>query len=125
MSIILAEVLGIVFTVMGLSLVINKKGVLTMIIEGSNNQGLWWLYGCIALIIGALLIAFNNVWGFGLQLVGTIFGWIALLKGAFILLFPNYSVSFYKKVCKSNIVFLAGIVILILGVVLLFYSGFI
>lgn len=125
MNIILAKVMGIIITVVALSLLVNKKGVPMMIMESSNSQGLWWLYGFIALIIGALVIAFNNVWHSGLPLVVTICGWLALFKGIFILVFPNYSASFYKKTCRSSAVLLSGFVMLILGLALLFYSGFI
>ena len=123
MNIILAQVLGIVFTVVGLSLIVNKKGVPMMIIETSDSQGLWWLYGFIALVFGAVLMAFNNAWNSGLQSVITIFAWLALIKGIYIVVFPKSSTVFYKKVCKSNLVVLVGVIIFVLGLTLLFYGG--
>ena len=125
MNIILAQVLGIVFTVVGLSLIVNKKGVPMMIIETSDSQGLWWLYGFIALVFGAVLFVFNNSWNSGLQSLVTIFALLALFKGIFIVVFPKSSTAFYKKVCKSNVVVIAGVVIFVLGLFLLFYGGFI
>ena len=123
MNIIIAQVLGIIFTVIGLSLFVDRKGLPSVIEESSNSQGFWWLYGLIALIFGAILIAFNNVWSSGLQLVVTLLGWLALLKGTFILVFPKTASSFYKKICKSNLVFCAGLVLFVFGLVLL-YAGF-
>ena len=120
MNTLLAQVLGIIFTVIGLSLIINKKGVPAMIIETSNNQGLWWLYGFIALVFGAVLLTFNNTWNSGLQSLITVFAWLALIKGTFIVVFPKATTSFYRKVCKTNAVIFVGFIMLILGLVLLF-----
>ena len=118
-SVILAQILGIVFVVMGLSMLCNKKGLAKVIEDMLLNKGLMWLAGFMALAMGAIMIAFNNIWTSGLPLFITILGWLALIKGILILVFPGFSISFYRKMNKGNIFVWAGVIVFILGLVLL------
>jgi uncharacterized protein YjeT (DUF2065 family) len=121
--IITFRILGIVLTVSGLSLLFNKKGVRSLIEETTQNQGLLWLFGFFALVMGSILVVLNNVWGSGVQLLVTLIGWLTLIKGAFILLFPNTAVSLSKKWDKKGLFVFSGLGTLVLGLILL-YAGF-
>ena len=124
-TIIIAQILGIVLTVMGASVIINKNNVSGAIDEITRNKGFLWFFGFITLVMGTLLITLNNVWGYGwLRLFIVIVGWLTFLKGAFIILFPDYAVPFYKKCNKASILSLGGIIAFIIGLLLL-YRGFI
>jgi hypothetical protein len=123
-SIVLAQILGIGFAVLGLSMFFNKKWTAVAMEEIFKNQGVVWLAGLITLILGLVLVALNNIWTSGLPLFITILGWLTLIKGAVILLFPNLTVSYYGKMNKGNIFAWGGVVVLILSLVLL-YSGFV
>ena len=121
--IVLSQVLGIIFAVMGLSVLINKKSVVALIEESAANQGFLWLSGLIALIIGAVLVGINNSWTSGLKLFLTVIGWLAVIKGLFILLFPKTAISLYRKLNNSGVLTTGGLIAFILGLVLL-YKGF-
>ena len=121
--IITSRILGIVLTVSGLSLLFNKKGVRSLIEETTQSQGLLWLFGFFALVMGSILVVFNNVWSSGMQLLVTIIGWLTLIKGAFILLFPNTAISLSKKWDKNGLFAVSGLGALVLGLILL-YAGF-
>jgi hypothetical protein len=124
-SIVLDQVLGIIFAVSGLSIILNKKGVVTFIEDATRNRGIMWMYGFFALFIGATMVTLNGSSTSGLQYWITIIGWLALLKGVVILLFPRFTVSLYKKWSGSGVVTIGGFIIFILGLVLLFHTGFI
>jgi len=117
-SIVLAQILGIGFVVLGLSMISNKKWTALAIEEIVKNQGLIWLAGFITLILGATIVVLNNVWTFGLPLFITILGWLTLIKGTLILVFPNSTLSYYKKMNKGNIFVWGGVVVFILGLIL-------
>ena len=121
-SIVLAQIWGIVFVILGLSMLLNKKWTAVAIEEMTQNQGIIWLAGLITLVMGVVLVTLNNVWTSGLPLIITILGWLTLIKGAFILLFPNFSITYYKKVNKGNIFTWGGLIVLILGLILFFYK---
>jgi drug/metabolite transporter (DMT)-like permease len=120
-SIVLAQIWGIGCIVFGLSMLLNKKWIAVAVEEITQNQGVMLLAGLVALILGLVLVALNNIWTSGLPLFITILGWLTLIKGAIILLFPTFTVSYYKKMNKGNIFVWGGVVVLILGLVLFFY----
>lgn len=122
-SIVLAQIWGITFVVLGLSMLLNKKWTAVAIEEMFQNQGVIWQAGFICLVMGLVLVALNNVWTFGLPLFITILGWLTVIKGAVILLFPGLSGAYYKKMNTGNIFVWGGLAMLILGLVLL-YNGF-
>jgi len=123
-TLVLTEILGILFTVIGISMAVNRKTACAALQEITRDQGVLWLWGIMALIIGAVFVSLNNLWTSGLPLVVTIVGWIALVKGIFILFFPRAAVSLYRKCAKENIMVLCGFVVLIIGLILL-YQGFV
>jgi hypothetical protein len=118
-SIFFAQMLGIIFVVLGLSMIFNKKWTSIAIDEMTKNQGIIWLAGLITLILGATIVGLNNIWTSGLPLFVTILGWLTLIKGATILIFPNFSFSYYKKMNKGNIFVWGGVFVTVLGLILL------
>lgn len=122
-TIVLAQILGLVITISGLSLLTNKKTLAALVGEITHDKGFLWVYGFAALILGAVLIALNNLWGSGLESLVSVIGWLALLKGIMILIFPKSTASFYRKLNKEGFFALGGLVAFLVGLVLL-YKGF-
>ena len=123
LPIVLAEVLGIMLTVTGLSLLASSKRAVALINEVIGSPALLWIYGFMAMVLGIVILTFNNSWTSGnLQLLVTIIGWLALLKGMFILILPDAAIRLYRKCNKSGLIILAGFVALIVGL-LLMYKG--
>jgi uncharacterized membrane protein HdeD (DUF308 family) len=120
-SIVIAQVLRIFFVVVGVSMVANGKATAAAVEESVQNKGILFMWGILALLIGAVIVVFNNVWASGLTLLITILGWLALVKGTFILLLPGPAASLYKKCGKSGLLTVAGVVMVVLGLVLLYW----
>jgi hypothetical protein len=119
---IIAQVLGIVFAVLGLSILFNHKKSDSMIEGLMRDRSLLWSFGFMLTTMGAVVVVLNNVWTGGLTLFVTIIGWMTLLKGVVILLWPNWTVSTYNHMGKKQMAMLGGIGALIVGVAL-FYAG--
>ena len=123
LPIVLAEILGIMLTVTGLSLLASSKRAVTLINEVIGSSGLLWVFGFIAMVLGIVILTFNNSWTSGnLQLLITVIGWLALLKGLFVLILPDAAIRLYRKCNKGGLIILAGFVALIIGL-LLMYKG--
>lgn len=122
-TIALTQVLGIIFAAMGLSVLVNKKSMVALVEESFANKGFLWIIGLFTLIMGVVIVAMNNLWTSGLQLVVTIIGWVAVIKGLFIMLLPETSVWFYRRMGKSGVITIGGVIALILGLILI-YKGF-
>jgi drug/metabolite transporter (DMT)-like permease len=118
---VIAQVLGIFFVVVGISIVANGKATAGAVEESVQSKGMMFMWGVLALLIGAVIVVFSNVWTSGLALLVTILGWLALVKGTFILLLPGAAASLYKKYGKSGLLVVAGVVIVVLGLVLLYW----
>ena len=120
----LAQFLGIIFVVIGASIIIDKKGVVAVVDEAARNRGFLWALGLIALVMGATFVMLNDIWTSGLPLFVTVVGWLILIKGCYILLFPDSAVSLYKKYGRRNVFVSWAAIVLVVGLALL-YIGFI
>ena len=118
-SIVLAQALGIIFTILGLSMILNKKVMAAVAAEMMQNKSSLWIGGLVTLILGTVIVTLNNAWTSGLPFYLAIIGWLTLIKGALILLFPTTAVSYYKKMNKEHVFAWAGVIALILGLALL------
>ncbi len=119
-SILVAHILGISFSILGISMLCNKKWTTRVVEEMVQDQGILWISGLIAVMLGAVLVVVNNMWTSGLPLFVTIVGWLVLIKGACILIFPRASVAYYKKMNKGSVFVWGGVIVLVLGLLLLF-----
>jgi uncharacterized membrane protein HdeD (DUF308 family) len=66
---VIAQVLGIFFAVTGISMVVNTKGTAAAMEASVQNKGILWLWGMLALLIGAVIVVMNNTWTSGLPLL--------------------------------------------------------
>ncbi len=124
-SIAIAQFLGILLAVMGLSVVMDRKSVAAALEKTVQDRGFLWLWGFLILAMGAVIVVLNNIWTSGLlSLLITVLGWLTVIKGGFLLLFPNSSVSLYRWANKDGILIFGGIVAFVLGLILL-YKGFV
>ncbi len=120
---IVAQALGIIILVSGVSILANKKFFAKAVQDIIQSQGLLWLSGFMALCMGAVLVAMSSIWSSGAQLFVAVLGWLAVLKGVLILVFPEPTVALYKKVINDGMIMFCGVIALVLGVVLIFVSG--
>ncbi len=120
-SIVLAQMLGISFALLGLSMLFNQKWTNVVVEEITKNQAVIWFAGLITLLLGSTIVVLNNDWTSGLPLLVTVLGWLILIKGAVIVLFPDFTISYYRKMNKGNIFMWGGLIVFVLSLVLLFY----
>ena len=120
-SLVIAQVLGIFFVVTGVAMVISSKSVIVAMEQSVENKGILFVWGMLALLMGAVIVVLNDMWISGLALFVTILGWLALIKGAFILFFPGVAAPLYKKFNKSGMIVFCGVVVFVIGLVLLYW----
>ena len=115
----LAEVLGILFLVGGLDAVFNRKAMAAAIEDVGRCPGSLWSWGFINLLLGATIIALDNVWTRDWAVLIPICGWAALAKGTWIILFPDSAKATYSACNRPGILASGGGVAIVLGVILL------
>lgn len=121
-SIVLAEILGIIFLVVGLEMFFNRKFVSEAVNSVAENAGLLWTWGFMSLIFGAVIIALYNAWVEDWGIIVTICGWAALIKGIWILFFPASAKAAYRSCNKPGLFAFGGVIAFIFGIVLLCVS---
>jgi len=117
-SIFLAQVFGIYFLVIGLSLFIRKRAVYKLMSELVRNSHIMYPTGMFIFILGLLLVLSHNIWTSGWVLLITILSWLTLLKGVAYLFIPgNHLAKFGRAVWKiPGFYVIIGILSIVIGV---------
>ncbi len=120
LSPILAEFWGIILIVSCGGLLFNKK-LYENIVNAAQNEEFMFLYGLIALIIGAFSVSLYNIWALNFEGLITLFGWATLLKGIVVFVFPQVSITWLNKFKeKSTLIHACTVLFLLLGIYLLY-----
>lgn len=93
---ILARFFGLILLVIGIMVYVrnDQKAYFDQLVE---SREFLFITGLITVILGALIVALNDVWSFDLRLLITILGWATLIKGAMMLILSEFSISIWKK----------------------------
>ena len=102
-SIIIAKIIGIVYLSFGLGIIFSNRYYKKEIINLYDNASNILFIGILALVIGLLIISYNNIWEWNWRVLITIYGWLALIEGILVLIFPRL-VSWIKPVLKPKII---------------------
>jgi threonine/homoserine/homoserine lactone efflux protein len=99
----------------------NQKAYFDQFVESKEYL---FITGLMISILGAIIVALNNIWTFDWRLLITILGWVTFLKGAMMLILPESSVSIWKKLSvKPWILLMSGVLYLIIAIFLI-WIGF-
>lgn len=117
---VLAKFIGLVFLVIGLS-VMSKKHIVAVLNDLERSPALLWLAGLITVVMGVAIVSVFNVWDYNRHVIITILGWLTLLKGTVIMLFPDFTMSLYKKFKFESFVW-GGIIAAVIGIILVYFG---
>ena len=121
-SIAIAQVLGLVLTCMGLSVVFDRKNVSAALSKLDQDRGFLWLWSFLILTMGVVLVVMNNIWTSGLPLFITVLAWLTLIKGFSLLFLPGPSLALYRKCNTKNTLLFGGVAACIIGLILLYFG---
>lgn len=121
-----AELLGIIILILALAMVMNKRGMLTMMYEVADSRPVIFIAGFMSMFVGLIVVLTHNVWSGGaLAFFVTLIGWGFLLKGASCFFFPHGS---YKKLMHTikfeQIYYPYAFLALLIGIFLTYYGFF-
>ena len=122
-TLFLAQLIGTLFTTVGIGMFLNQQYYAKMIMDFSKNSALIYLGGITALVFGFLILSVHQKWGACAEIIVTLVGHVALIKGILMILFPACIANICKCMLKKELIPLYGALALALGVYLL-YAGF-
>ncbi len=110
------KIVGLMYLVMGLSLVIRTKDWVKFSDEFLKNKTQIHPIVFFALPFGLFIVLVHNQWEWSPSVIVTLLGWIAVIKSVLFLLHPKILFKFMpKRKSLSQMIALEGIVITILS----------
>lgn len=124
LSILIARIFGVIYTVIGLGILINGDHYRKVVDNFLKNPALTYLGGLIALLAGFLLVTYHNIWDGSWRVIISVIGWMALVKGVLLLICPGILMNLSKGLFKGKkATLIGGFIALVIGLVL-GYFGF-
>lgn len=123
LSLYLAQVLGVLYLVVALSLLFNKAFWMGLYKKWIKSDSVLFSFGVLRLVAGLLIVLKHNMWEPGFVGLITFLGWALVLKGAIGLLFPAFTKKTAKSITISKWYNFAILLLLVFGVYLT-YMGF-
>lgn len=124
-AITLAHVIGPVYLLIGLSILVYLKSWHKIIEKYENDHLALLPIILMYAVLGAIVINMYNVWAWNVWLLVTLTGWILAIKSVFYFLMPESIIKTILALKKKKwVLVLAGIIGLVFGGVLTYYSYF-
>jgi len=115
--IFLAQFWGIVFVLTGITLMINRESVVTLL-KLVQEDGMVILLGYGALMLGVAHILVYNTWT-DWTIIITLIGWLILLKGIIRLIAPHYTQRLVKFYNTPHRIRVTLVIVIIIGIFLI------
>ena len=120
LSIIVEQVVGFYFLIMGFSFLTYKQHWVRIIGKILKTEDALMACGMKELLLGLTIVSLHNAWSYSYAVIVTVIAWGMIIEGSLILLTPRLYIKvtpyFYKK---SMITMLGLIMLLISGIILL------
>lgn len=100
---ILARVIGPLFIIAAAGILLNLEAYQGLIKEFSNSLALCYLAGFMALLLGLIVLQFQNTWEPRWPVLITILGWITVVKGAALVVLPGPSLRIWYSYTGSPV----------------------
>lgn len=123
-SLALARIIGTVFIALYGSFLINRKFIKETVKNLSKNPLLPLQTGFISMILGLIILQFNNIFSFDFRLIITLIGWLFVIVGLFRIFFPKVILQIIPKVFSSPLFIIVPAVLFLAGLYLA-YVGYI
>lgn len=123
-SVLIAKIIGLIYLSFGVGLLFNSAFYKKEIPKLLENTAYLIFGGFMAIVFGVLIIDNHNFWVKNWTVVITIIGWIALLKGMALLVFPAFSSNFKTLFNSDKFYTILGPLVLIFGVIFIYFGFF-
>jgi hypothetical protein len=124
-SIFLAKLIGGFLLILGVGLLINRRGVRAIADDFLRSPGLLFLTGLVILPAGLAIVLTHNVWVASWPVLITILGWLCVVSGVIRLLAPPPLLDLGRRLhARPNVLTVSASVWVAIGAVLS-YCGYV
>ena len=117
----LANIWGLSFIIVGLSLLIYQKNIKRLFQLAENEINLFFCGVCSS-IVGIAMILTHNLWVSDWRVIVTLLGWLALARGIMLLFLPKMVINLHKKMENSQWISSVLVAVVVLGCVLIYFG---
>ena len=121
----LAQAIGILLIIVGLSLAIERKMVMSVFKELFQHRVLTYMWGVIMLIISIVMILQHSIWSGITEFAVTVLGWYLFLEALVYIFIPQKYFSVFVKWSQKKAVYYSLTTVFLLVGVYFFSYGFI
>jgi len=103
LSILVARILALTYISAGIAALSGRITFSKIVDDFKSSQGLTFVSGFLALVVGVFLIQYHNIWVKDWTVLVTIVGWISLFKGIMLIAFPQSISSFSRMYTNTRV----------------------
>ncbi|RUR16118.1 hypothetical protein [Legionella septentrionalis] len=118
-SVVLAQVLGLYFTVIAIILLSRKTYFQALVLEMRPDGAQMIVAAAFGFLLGLFIVVTHNIWVLEPRVLVTIIGWIILIKSLLWLALPERMVSVSKNMYSGPTYYVIAAIVLIVGLILL------
>lgn len=112
----IAGLMGPLLAAIGAAMLFNRDLFPAMVGQLTQNYGLVFIAGMLALVAGVAIVRVHNIWSGGWPVIVTVFGWLAIVGGLARMWFPQLAAPIAETFAGSATALLAGgLIVLALG----------
>lgn len=123
LSLYLAQLMSVVFVVIGLALLLRNKHYLKAYKAWMGEPGLMLFTAMVVLVAGVALVLVHNIWIASWEVLITIVGWGMVLKGVLLAFLPEEMENLIAGLMKKGWLLYLGGGIWVVGGLVLGYFG--
>ena len=117
----LANIWGLSFIIVALSLLIYQKNIKRLFELAKNEINLFFCGVCSS-VVGITMILAHNLWVSDWRVIVTLLGWISLARGIMLLFLPEMVINLHKKMEDNRWLSPALVVTVLLGCILIYFG---
>lgn len=122
-TLFLSQLFGVLFAVVGLSLLFNQRAFDKVLKDFTESAGLYYMSGVAALLAGTAIVLVHNMWETPQEVLVSLLGWAAIFKGVIRVFLPEWGRKTMKKMVKSEATwYLLSLGVFTLGVAFLYFG---
>jgi hypothetical protein len=119
--ILIARLIGPLFSVLGLGLLLNSTFYAAAVGEGAHSPVLIAIAGMASLVAGLAILNAHRAWTYDWRVLVTVIGWVFIVAGLIRLILPTLAETLAPAVYSGPAALMvAGVVVLIIGGILSF-----
>lgn len=123
-TVLLAQLFGLVLLVKGLFILLRPDLVKEMIKEVEKSALYTYTAGMFATVLGAILVLMHGAWGSTIEVLVSILAWGTLLKGILAVFAPKALLDIAKPFLKNDTDMRGLAIVVILIAAFLLFKGF-